>query len=181
MIICVQFNEDKPFIHLMIIPGIKGITHSNLIHRLNLKWVWRYVIIATIPNQKENILLDEENKDAVISSPSFKITLYKTNIQPLFFYNKIYYLIDDMDKKTSTLENVNHIVVWINYNINNQNNEPIVLYMIYKENRKWKSHQKTSGSFEEVEEAILNQQYFTIFKEATERFYELKEEYFQKI
>lgn len=179
MIICVQFNEDKPFLHMMVLPGITGITHKDLIHRLHLKWVWRYLIIASLPDQKENILLDEDNNEN-INSPSLKITLYKISIQPLFFYNKIYYLMDDMDKKMFEKENVDHIVVWVNY-INDVNNEPIVLYMIYKENGKWKSHQKTSGSFEEVEEAILNQQYFTIFKEAKERFYELKEEYFQKI
>lgn len=177
MNICVHFNEDKPFLHLIIIPGITSITHRNLIHRLHLKWIWRYVIIASLPNQKENILVDEENDDAIIFSPSFKITLYKTSIQPVFFYNKIYYLMDDMDKKTSTLENVDHIVVWLNYNINNMSTEPIVLYMIYKENGHWKSDQKTSASFKEVEDAILSQQYFTIFNEAKERFYELKEEF----
>lgn len=173
MNICIQFNEDKPFCHITVIPGIK-LTYKDLIQRLHLKWLWRYVIIAIIPNQKENILIDEDN-DNIIPSSSLKITLYKTHIQPFFFYNKIYYLMDDMDKKTSALENVNHIVVWLNYNV--ANSEPIVLYMIYKENGKWKSEQKTSTSFEEVEDAILSELYFSIFKEAKERFYELKEEY----
>lgn len=170
--VCIQFNHDKPNLHLMIIPDKDKITYKEVIRRLKLRWIWRYVIIATSPHQKDILL--EKNCEEQTIPPSLKIILYKTGIQPLFFYNKIYYLIQAIEEKNEHYDDVDHTVTWFNYDCTLP--EPILIYMIHKENGTWNYLQKTFSSFEEVE-AIISKKYFSILEEAKERFEELKEYY----
>ena len=172
----IQFCNDKPFLHIMIVPG--KITYKEFIGRLNIKTLWRYLIIGLTIDKKHIFISQdmEDIKDEIVPS-HLKVTIYKTDIQPMTFYDKIYYMIHEIDQKTRNSENVDYIVTWFNYNVNDINNEPILIYMIHKENGNWKHLKKTSTSFDEVEEAMVSKIYFSTIKEAVERFYELKEEY----
>ncbi len=166
-------------IFLLVVP-YKNVDANEILRRLNLKEEWNYLIYYKSPDSKLTTTLDpnypDDLKEVVPNNSTIKLLKKATN--PLIYNPNIQTLINKIKNATNYLEKHNHILVWINYNFDNQS-EPLHLIFMYKENYNWFEEFKTS-SIEDLEEIIkkkLNDGIFLITQKAYLRFEELVRAY----
>jgi hypothetical protein len=161
--IVIEFNDDRPFTHVMIVP--KQLTFQNLIHRLQLTPIWRYIFMCKKKNKMVE-LINETNRNTV---EPCKITIFKSNFSPILFYKNN----EEMEYYKDYKE-YNNIVIWFNY-ISSEI-EPIYIYLLYKieNSNEWHEYILSAINFEQVDHAIKNNAFLTT-KIARERLAELKE------
>lgn len=166
-------------IFLLVVP-YKNVDANEILRRLNLKEEWNYLIYYKSPDSKLTTTLDpnypDDLKEVVPNNSTIKLLKKATN--QLIYNPNIQTLINKIKNATNYLEKHIHILVWINYNFDNQS-EPLHLIFMYKENYNWFEEFKTS-SIEDLEEIIekkLNDGIFLITQKAYLRFEELVRAY----
>lgn len=171
--IVIKFSKDLYFTHVMIVP--KQLTYGEVISRLKLKYIWRYLFMCKERNGKVKII--NENSKPIVNHST--ITIYKPSISPIFSYKKVSQIVEYIKKDNENVDDTKYIVIWFNYDCNNHSNnnlEPILIYFIYKENQIWNEITLSAIDFKEVDRSI-EENVFLMTKMAKERYEELKEEY----
>ncbi len=170
--------------HIMLIP-YKNVNGTELLRRLSLKYEWGCLLICTPPKLKFNhktcqsICIDPLNfssyNDNIIPSNSIVKVLRRAPNPMVYYYASNDEFINKIKKRSEKLSNHNHILVWMNYNVNNNPSEPLQLIFINKENNCWNQEVRTS-TFEEFNDIVnrnLNYGLFLITPVVYERFEEL--------
>jgi len=165
-----DIRDDKKIIHVFIIP-FKNVSSDEIIRRLHLKYVWRYLLVV-LDRDKEELLDDETLKK--IEGPII-INIYKMPINPIYFFKQTFDSVSLIKKQYINKKNTNEILIWIDYDYNLK--EPIILYFILKKEGKWNFIKLFSYSFIEVENEIKKNECFTTTKICLQRFIELKKEF----
>ncbi len=175
----IKFNDDKPFIHVMIIPGDTSLSCQEFIRRLRLKCIWRYLIIASFPTVQANskkfnktLIINETTQYDIPSNAH--ITVHKLNFKSYLFISKLDHIKEYIKEQYVDILSSSPFITWFNYV--KYDEDPIIIYFFEKENGEWKTFEKRSNSFEEVEKAIYCENMFISLPIALERFFELKEE-----
>lgn len=165
--ITIKFNHDPPFTHVMIVP--KQLTYKQLINRLQLKCIWRSILLSSNCSNKgnENVGIISENSNDPIDPSLSTITIFKSPFCPFLFYQNVH---ENELNRMKTQHDC--IAIWLNY-ISSEL-EPVLIYVFYRDKDEWKQSTVSAINFDRVEEAIENQM-FGMTTIAYERWIELKE------
>lgn len=164
--IVIEFDHDRPFTHVMIVP--KQSTYQDVIDRLHLTCLWRYIFIC---KKTDNIVETINECNHLYNYHTMiepcKITIYQLSFCPILFYKNIFEI------ECNIYNIYKPVVIWFNY-IKSEL-QPIYIYFYEKDKKnEWHENVLSAINFEDIENAIQSNVFFTT-KIARQRLVELKE------
>jgi hypothetical protein len=165
--ISVTLDDGMYFPMFVFIP-----TGSEVMRRLSLKCEWSYAMSGTHPSYPGifSIFYD------TILQNGTRIKLFKQSVEPVIDYKRLDDHMLRIRDHYIKCNNTKPILMWMNYDIFYNPSQPLCLFFLEKKMGKWSAMIKTSPSFDQVEEAMLDTVFYTLGC-VWDRFFELKEYY----
>lgn len=158
----VMYNGD---IFPMITPIF--LTGKDLVRRVRQRADWSYIFVCSCKNDifftvDPNDLDEETNHMDTFIPNGSTVKIMKKIVDPILHYYNIENIISSIKRENEKEEYVNHILIWLDYNIFYNKSEPMYLYLIYKSEGEWKEDTKT-GTMIDMVDIFVNKIYQGVF------------------